>query len=125
VFAFGADRSGAIEQETLKAISENEQESRYLSVTFERRTQIPPLQAADIAVYDMAKEVARILGHHRRGKRRLMNRLQERYRYWGYMDEEELNGFMSRNGRLLEPTVTAEMPSTSTEGPRPSGNPEP
>jgi len=27
------------------------------------------------------------------------------YKYWGYLDEEELNRFMSRNGRLLDTAV--------------------
>jgi hypothetical protein len=74
VFAFGAD-----------------QESKYFSVRFERQTHLPPLQAADVVVYDMVKEIARILGHHTRGRRRLMKRLDERYKYWGYLDEDELN----------------------------------
>jgi len=100
VFAFGADQAGAIEKETVAAIRDNDQDSQYLSVHFERQTQLPQLQAADIIVYDMVKEIARILGHHSRGRRRLMKRLDERYKYWGYMDEDELNRFMARNGHL-------------------------
>ena len=41
------------------------------------------------------------LGHHTRGRRRSMKRLDERYKYWGYMDEDELNRFMALNKNVL------------------------
>jgi hypothetical protein len=100
-FDYGADQAGAIERETIRVITDNENESRYFSVRFERERHTPPMQAADIAVYDMRKEVARLLGHHQRQKRVLMNRLSERYLYWGYMDEDELRQFVSRNADRL------------------------
>ena len=103
-FDFGADQAGAIERETVRVITESEDESRYFSVRFERERHTAPMQAADIAVYDMRKEVARILGHHERQKRALMGRLNERYLYWGYMDEDELTRFVARNAeRFAEP----------------------
>jgi hypothetical protein len=106
IFARGADQDTAIEQEVLRAIRENENDAQYLDVRFEPRTQVEPLQAADIAVYDMSKEVARILGHHQRERRKLMARVEERYKHWGYMDEEELTRFMEKNAHLLaEPTT--------------------
>jgi hypothetical protein len=101
IFARGADQDTAIEQEVLRAIGENESDAQYLDVRFEPRTQVEPLQAADVAVYDMCKEVARILGHHQRERRKLMARLEERDKHWGYMDEEELTRFMEKNAHLL------------------------
>jgi hypothetical protein len=110
IFARGADQDTAIEQEVLRAIRENESDAQYLDVRFEPRTQVEPLQAADVAVYDMCKEVARILGHHQRERRKLMARLEERYKHWGYMDEEELTRFMEKNAHLLAGPTTGEAP---------------
>jgi hypothetical protein len=90
VFAFGADGAKVVEQDSLAAIAMNDDDRKYLSVRFEENTRIPALQAADIVAYDFAKEVARILGHHQRPERKLVERLKERFRYWAYMDEEEL-----------------------------------
>ncbi|HSL22954.1 MAG TPA: DUF3800 domain-containing protein [Vicinamibacterales bacterium] len=101
VFDFGADEAGTIEQETLRVINDNPDESRYLDVRFERKRHVSRLQAADIAAYDMCKEVARVLGHHGRKQRKLMERFRERYLYWNYMDEEELTRFVERNAHLV------------------------
>jgi hypothetical protein len=101
VFDFGADEAGVIEQETLRVLKDNPEESRYLDVRFERKRHVSRLQAADIAAYDMCKEVARVLGHHGRRQRKLMERFRERYLYWGYMDEEELTRFVERNLHVL------------------------
>jgi hypothetical protein len=51
VFAYGANQAGLIERKTIAVINASEDESRYLDVSFERRTSIPPLQAADIVAY--------------------------------------------------------------------------
>jgi hypothetical protein len=111
VFAYGADQAGLIERETMTVIRASQDESRYIDVSFERRTSIPPLQAADIVAYDMCKEVARILGHHKRAPRRLLDRFEERYKHWGYMDEEELNRFMQRNAQLLAEDIGGSVES--------------
>jgi len=106
VFAKGADQDSAIEQEVLRAIRENESDGQYLDVRFEAKTQVEPLQAADIAVYEMCKEMARILGYHERERRKLMSRVEERYKHWGYMDDEELTRFMEKNAHLLTGPAT-------------------
>src|SRR5438132_12009906 len=81
--------SGAIEQDVLRAIEENADDARHLSARWERQSHQPPLQAADIVVYNMWKELTRILGFTDRPQRaKILARLREKYRNWGYMDEE-------------------------------------
>jgi len=70
--------SGAIEEDVRRALRENDDDRRYLSVGWERQSQRPPLQAADIVVYNMWKELTRILGFSDRPRRtKILNRLWE------------------------------------------------
>ena len=68
----------------------------------ERQSHRPPLQAADIVVYNMWKELTRVMGFGDRPQRtKILNRIWERHRHWGYMDEEEIDRFVNRNMHLV------------------------
>lgn len=94
--------SGVIEQDVHRAIRENDDDGKYISVNWERQNHRPPLQAADIVVYNMWKELTRIMGFSDRPQRtKILNRISEKHRNWGYMDEEEIDRFVKKNMHLV------------------------
>lgn len=81
----------------------NQSNLRMVSLAFQDKRLKPPLQAADILIYELVKEFPRQMGWEKRFPIRYpLERLGKGLHQWHYLDDEQLRAW---NEALLNPTV--------------------
>ena len=99
----GAKGSGALQlihTEDSK-IPEWQDAYRIVSLSFRRKREFLPLQAADIFAYELYKQSARVFGQEKRPVRYPLTQLARKKHQWNYVHDQHLREFNEDMTRQL------------------------